>query len=216
VPAALMSDAAPGTFRAYLILLGRIPYETALRDPDAIAPVVPDAETGDLENADDIAPDAYDEVTGEDIPSGDSECPARRGTTTSKKSLSTATRTLRRASADRSRSRLATSTTPIGPRARGRHDRRVESRGREPDPPGAERSGTPRTLIALAWATLTAPRCRLSDSDDAFVHARCVQEETVRARQTRGRNGYRERGLRVEVERRFERPVIAVEPARSS
>jgi hypothetical protein len=65
------SDDCFRDFRAYLISLGREPYETALRDPDALAPAIEDAETGDWENADDVAPDAYEAVTGEDIP-GDS------------------------------------------------------------------------------------------------------------------------------------------------
>jgi hypothetical protein len=67
------SDDCFRDFRAYLILLGRKPYEAALRDPDSLAPVVQDAETGDWENADDVAPEAYQDVTGEDIPSGDSD-----------------------------------------------------------------------------------------------------------------------------------------------
>jgi hypothetical protein len=58
-------------FRAYLMSLGREPYEAALRDPDSLAPVVEDPEAGDWENADDVAPDAYEAVAGEDIP-GDS------------------------------------------------------------------------------------------------------------------------------------------------
>jgi hypothetical protein len=65
------SDDCFRDFRGYLISLGRGPYETALRSPDAIAPTVQDAETGDWENADDVAPDAYQSVTGDDIP-GDS------------------------------------------------------------------------------------------------------------------------------------------------
>jgi hypothetical protein len=65
------SDDCFRDFRAYLISLGRGPYETALRDPDALASTVEDAETGDWENADDVAPDAYQSVAGEDIP-GDS------------------------------------------------------------------------------------------------------------------------------------------------
>ena len=67
------SDDCFRDFRAYLILLGRQPYEAALRDPDSLAPVVQDAETGDWENADDVAPEAYEDVAGEDIPSGDSD-----------------------------------------------------------------------------------------------------------------------------------------------
>jgi hypothetical protein len=65
------SDDCFRDFRGYLISLGRRPYETALRNPDALAPTVQDAETGDWENADDVAPDAYQSVTGKDIP-GDS------------------------------------------------------------------------------------------------------------------------------------------------
>jgi hypothetical protein len=65
------SDYCFRDFRAYLISLGRGPYETALRNPDALASTVEDAETGDWENADDVAPDAYESVAGEDI-SGDS------------------------------------------------------------------------------------------------------------------------------------------------
>jgi hypothetical protein len=39
-------------FRAHVISLGHGPYEAALRDPDALAPVAQDAEEGDWENAD--------------------------------------------------------------------------------------------------------------------------------------------------------------------
>jgi hypothetical protein len=67
------SDDCFRDFRGYLISLGRRPYEAALKDPDSLAPVVQDAETGDWENADNVAPDAYKDVTGEDIPSGDSD-----------------------------------------------------------------------------------------------------------------------------------------------
>jgi uncharacterized protein DUF4240 len=65
------SDDCFRDFRAYLISLGQGPYDTALRNPDRLAGVVQDAETGDWENADDVAPDAYQGVTGQDIP-GDS------------------------------------------------------------------------------------------------------------------------------------------------
>ena len=65
------SDDCFRDFRGYVISLGRRPYEAALRNPDALAPVVNDAETGDWENADDVAPDAYQGVADEDIP-GDS------------------------------------------------------------------------------------------------------------------------------------------------
>jgi hypothetical protein len=60
-------------FRSYLISLGRASYQTALRDPDSLASVVQDAENGDWENADNVAPDAYASVTGEDFPLDDSD-----------------------------------------------------------------------------------------------------------------------------------------------
>jgi hypothetical protein len=60
-------------FRAYVISLGQKAYETALRNPDNLAPVVQDAETGDWENADDVAAEAYSSVTGNDAPFEDSE-----------------------------------------------------------------------------------------------------------------------------------------------
>ena len=84
------SDDCFRDFRAYLISLGRAPYEAALRDPDALAPVVEDAETGDWENADDVAPEAYEDATGEDLPSGDGDLSGRPrgspGTTSSRTS----------------------------------------------------------------------------------------------------------------------------------
>jgi Protein of unknown function (DUF4240) len=67
------SDDCFRDFRGYLISLGRGPYEAALRDPDSLASVAQDAETGNWENADDVAPDAYEGVADEDIPTGDSE-----------------------------------------------------------------------------------------------------------------------------------------------
>jgi hypothetical protein len=67
------SDDCFRDFRAYLISLGRTPYEAALRNPDSLAPVVQDAEQGDWENADNVAPDAYDSVTGSEIPTGNSD-----------------------------------------------------------------------------------------------------------------------------------------------
>jgi len=67
------SDDCFRDFRGYLISLGRDPYEAALRNPDSLASVAQDAETGNWENADDVAPDAYDGVADEDIPTGDSE-----------------------------------------------------------------------------------------------------------------------------------------------
>jgi len=67
------SDDCFRDFRAYLISLGRGPYEAALKDPDSLAPVVQDAEQGSWENADNVAPDAYENATGEDLPTGDSD-----------------------------------------------------------------------------------------------------------------------------------------------
>jgi Protein of unknown function (DUF4240) len=67
------SDDCFRDFRAYLISLGRRVYEAALRDPDSLAAVVQDAEAGDWENADDVAPDAYERVAGDDLPAGDSD-----------------------------------------------------------------------------------------------------------------------------------------------
>jgi Protein of unknown function (DUF4240) len=67
------SDDCFRDFRAYLISLGREPYEAALRDPDSLAAVVEDAETGDWENADSVAGDAYESAVGEDIPADDSD-----------------------------------------------------------------------------------------------------------------------------------------------
>jgi Protein of unknown function (DUF4240) len=66
------SDDCFRDFRGYLISLGQGPYENALRDPDSLAPIVQDAETGDWENADNVAPDAYSSVTGGDFPLDDS------------------------------------------------------------------------------------------------------------------------------------------------
>jgi hypothetical protein len=67
------SDDCFRDFRAYLISLGREPYEAAVSDPDSLAPIVQDAEGGDWENADNVAPDAYESATGEDIPTDDSD-----------------------------------------------------------------------------------------------------------------------------------------------
>jgi len=67
------SDDCFRDFRAYLISLGRGPYEAALRDPDSLAPIAQDAEQGDWENADSVAGDAYSSATGEDFPADDSD-----------------------------------------------------------------------------------------------------------------------------------------------
>jgi hypothetical protein len=67
------SDDCFRDFRAYLISLGRGPYERALHDPDSLASVARDAESGDWQNADDVAPDAYSSVTGNDFPFEDSD-----------------------------------------------------------------------------------------------------------------------------------------------
>jgi Protein of unknown function (DUF4240) len=67
------SDDCFRDFRAYLISLGRRVYSAALRDPDSIAPVVQDEEQGDWENADDVAPDAYQSASGDDFPADSSD-----------------------------------------------------------------------------------------------------------------------------------------------
>jgi hypothetical protein len=71
------SDDCFRDFRGYVISLGRDPYERALRNPDSLASVAADAETGDWENADDVAPDAYSSVTGNDFPLSDSDLSGR-------------------------------------------------------------------------------------------------------------------------------------------
>jgi Protein of unknown function (DUF4240) len=67
------SDDCFRDFRGYLISLGRSAYTKALRNPDSLASVVQDAETGSWENADNVAPDAYSTVTGGDFPLDDSD-----------------------------------------------------------------------------------------------------------------------------------------------
>jgi hypothetical protein len=67
------SDDCFRDFRGYLISLGPDAYEQALANPDSLASVVQDAETGDWENADNVAPDAYSSVTGGDFPLDDSD-----------------------------------------------------------------------------------------------------------------------------------------------
>jgi hypothetical protein len=75
------SDDCFRDFRGYLISLGRGPYERALGNPDSLASVAQDAEAGDWENADNVAPDAYSSVTGGDFPLDDSDLSGRpRGT----------------------------------------------------------------------------------------------------------------------------------------
>jgi Protein of unknown function (DUF4240) len=69
------SDDCFRDFRGYVISLGRGPYEKALVDPDSLASVAQDAETGDWENADNVAPDAYSSATGDDFPLDDSDRP---------------------------------------------------------------------------------------------------------------------------------------------
>jgi hypothetical protein len=71
------SDDCFRDFRAYVISLGRGPYESALRNPDSLASVARDAESGDWENADNVAPDAYSSVTGNDFPLDDSDLSGR-------------------------------------------------------------------------------------------------------------------------------------------
>jgi hypothetical protein len=67
------SDDCFRDFRAYVISLGRGAYERAVRNPDSLATVARDAESGDWENADDVAPDAYASVTGNDFPLDDTD-----------------------------------------------------------------------------------------------------------------------------------------------
>lgn len=67
------SDDCFRDFRAYLISLGPRAFAAALRDPDSLAPIVQDAEEGDWENADDVAPDAYQTATGDDFPADSSD-----------------------------------------------------------------------------------------------------------------------------------------------
>ena len=75
------SDDCFRDFRGYVISLGRGPFEDAIRDPDSLASVAQNAETGDWENADNVAPDAYSSVTGNDFPLDDSDLSGRpRGT----------------------------------------------------------------------------------------------------------------------------------------
>jgi hypothetical protein len=67
------SDDCFRDFRGYLISLGRGPYEAALRNPDSLAAVAQDVETGNWENADNPAPDAYASATGGDFPLDESD-----------------------------------------------------------------------------------------------------------------------------------------------
>jgi uncharacterized protein DUF4240 len=75
------SDDCFRNFRGYVISLGRGPYEKALTSPDSLASVAQDAETGNWENAHNVAGDAYSSVTGGDFPLDDSDLSGRpRGT----------------------------------------------------------------------------------------------------------------------------------------
>jgi Protein of unknown function (DUF4240) len=67
------SDDCFRDFRAYLISLGPRAFAAAVRNPDSLAPIVQDAEEGDWENADDVAPDAYQTATGDDFPADSSD-----------------------------------------------------------------------------------------------------------------------------------------------
>jgi hypothetical protein len=71
------SDDCFRDFRAYLISLGPRAFAAALRNPDSLAPIVKDAEQGDWENADDVAPDAYQTATGDDLPADSSDLSGR-------------------------------------------------------------------------------------------------------------------------------------------
>ncbi len=71
------SDDCFRDFRSYLISLGPRPFAAALRDPDSLAPIVQDAENGEWENADDVAPDAFQTATGDDFPADSSDLSGR-------------------------------------------------------------------------------------------------------------------------------------------
>jgi hypothetical protein len=67
------SDDCFRDFRAYLISLGPRAFAAAMRNPDSLAPIVQDAEEGNWENADDVAPDAYQTASGDDFPADSSD-----------------------------------------------------------------------------------------------------------------------------------------------
>lgn len=67
------SDDCFRDFRGYVISLGRDAYANALGNPDSLASVAQDAETGDWEGADNVAPDAYSSATDDDFPLDDSD-----------------------------------------------------------------------------------------------------------------------------------------------
>jgi Protein of unknown function (DUF4240) len=71
------SDDCFRDFRGYVISLGRGPYQRAMSNPDSLASVAQDAETGSWENADNVAPDAYSSATGGDYPLDDSDLSGR-------------------------------------------------------------------------------------------------------------------------------------------
>ena len=71
------SDDCFRDFRAYVISLGPSAYDRAIANPDSLASVAQDAETGDWENADDVAPDAYSSRTGNDFPIDQSDLSGR-------------------------------------------------------------------------------------------------------------------------------------------
>jgi Protein of unknown function (DUF4240) len=75
------SDDCFRDFRGYLISLGQAPYENALSDPDSLASVAQDAQTGDWAAADNVAPAAYSSVTGAALPVGDPDLTSLEGTT---------------------------------------------------------------------------------------------------------------------------------------
>jgi hypothetical protein len=71
------SDDCFRDFRSYVISLGQGPYEAALKNPDSLATVAQDAETGDWENADNVAGEAYSSRTGNDFPMDDADLTGR-------------------------------------------------------------------------------------------------------------------------------------------
>jgi hypothetical protein len=62
------SDDCFRDFRAYVISLGPDAFSIATKNPDALAPIVSDSDTGDWEGAKDMAPDAFRMATDSDFP----------------------------------------------------------------------------------------------------------------------------------------------------
>jgi hypothetical protein len=71
------SDDCFRDFRGYVISLGRGPYEAAMSNPDSLASVAENPDTGNWSNADDVAPDVYSSVTSNDWPLNDTDLSGR-------------------------------------------------------------------------------------------------------------------------------------------